>query len=1062
MLSLRCVALLAALGVARACPPAYFPSGGLCRPCPPCPPPLLLLVPCGPTAGVCGSGITVTVQIDGADPRNLTYNGTVWPAAAYDTAYATCPPDQYHSDADDLCHACRNCTPPLIVESVPCSFASDRVCVPAIVVSVVASGVDFLLNPAALANFSAQPVASEDIAVDVELIPCTSAQFRSPETQLCTPCTACAPGQAELRPCLPFSDRLCNNSLLIELAILGAAGVNLSLLNLTQLLGGLDFALAQQPEIGLTVVPLPCPSGSYLDAPALLCLACTDCGPNSYMAASCGSDYDTTCRNCTACGYGAVTAAPCARTRDAICVGAVDVEFYIANGTQFNVSLVDSGSVSALLIGYDVAVARLVCAEGEFLDRGACSPCSACPPTAYMLSACTNVSDIVCQPCITCALGTYEACPCDGPITTACPTRDRLCYAYAAFNVTLNLSLASLYGYGALSSSRYLPTFLASVRAQTVASSASLSYLGARPYASNASLYPLASYAPSPPLLLDFILLIDGVYAQTPNPSRDYSVILERALYAADAAAVPGAPGYAGPSRRALADCPADAYAVSYPLLPLSQCVPCQDDPLLAATASTPPSLLYAVAADPCPPDYARICYGGTVPPICVLRLAGALLYSASADLVVLDCPQSQEQAFDPSTDAPLCVGIPCAAGSTGPAGDCVLCPAGTYKPFAGPDACSPCPLNTFQPLPGRTNLSDCAPCPFGGSSPAAATACVCNAGYAGDGSVCGPCAPGAYARTTGLASCLPCPAGTFQASQRALSCALCPAGTYQPNASASACLLCPAGQYQPLLATDACLLCPVGSYTTAGAPLYSPCANDTYSPAQGLSACLACPPGSYSPAAASACRFVHLTPSYPILSCSLSACAVSAPTARASKGSAAPPARSATRAPAACAPPARPAPSPPPPAPPPVRHAPARPTRPLRAFQPAYCARRAPRAMPAPTARRAPTPPASAWPPAPSAAPACTPPAPAPPAPTTARTAPRAPSVPAGRARPTPSPRQAPPPSASASPGRATSACLAGPPSRAPREASACRAATSRPLARLASRRAPPARRAP
>ena len=81
------------------------------------------------------------------------------------------------------------------------------------------------VNPAALANFSAQPVASEDIAVDVELIPCTSAQFRSAETQLCTPCTPCAPGQAELRPCLPFSDRLCNNSLLIELAILGAAGV---------------------------------------------------------------------------------------------------------------------------------------------------------------------------------------------------------------------------------------------------------------------------------------------------------------------------------------------------------------------------------------------------------------------------------------------------------------------------------------------------------------------------------------------------------------------------------------------------------------------------------------------------------------------------------------------------------------------------------------------------------------------------------------------------------------------------------------------------------------------
>ena len=130
------------------------------------------------------------------------------------------------------------------------------------------------------------------------------------------------------------------------------------------------------------------------------------------------------------------------------------------------------------------------------------------------------------------------------------------------------------------------------------------------------------------------------------------------------------------------------------------------------------------------------------MPPICDLCLAGALLYSASADVIVLDCLQGQEQAFDPSTDAPLCVGIPCPAGSTGPAGECVLCPAGTCKPFAGPDACSPCPLKTFQPFPCQADLSDCAPCPVGAFSPPAATACVCNAGYAGNGSVCAPYAP--------------------------------------------------------------------------------------------------------------------------------------------------------------------------------------------------------------------------------------------------------------------------------------------------------------------------------
>ena len=124
-----------------------------------------------------------------------------------------------------------------------------------------------------------------------------------------------------------------------------------------------------------------------------------------------------------------ITAVSCARAHDAVCVGAVDVEFLIKNGTQFNAYLLDAGYVSSLHVGYDVAVAHLACAEGEFLNRGACSPCSACPPTAYMLSPCTNVSDIVCQPCITCAPGTYEVCLCDGAITSACPTRNRLCYA---------------------------------------------------------------------------------------------------------------------------------------------------------------------------------------------------------------------------------------------------------------------------------------------------------------------------------------------------------------------------------------------------------------------------------------------------------------------------------------------------------------------------------------------------------------------------------------------------------------------------------------------------------
>ena len=850
---------------ARACPPSYYLAGPVCRPCPPCPAPLAQLVPCGPSSfvGVCGAGLTVTVLVNGTDPRNITYDGTAWPTASSDAVYATCPPDHYHSDADDLCHACRNCTPPLVVELVPCSFASDRVCLPPLVVSAVASGVDFLSDPAALANFSTHPASAEDIAIDVELIPCTSAQFRSPETQLCTPCTPCAPGQAELRPCLPSSDRICNNSLSVELVILGAAGVDLSLLNLTQLLGGLDFPLAQQQDIGLTVVPLPCPSGSYLDAPHLLCLACSQCDLNTYMATACGPDHDTICHNCTACGYGAIATTPCGRTHDAVCVGAVDVEFYIANGTRFNASLLAEGAVSALFVGYDLYVQRIECAEGQFLDRGACSPCSACPSgTAYEASPCTNTTDTVCQTCTICPDNTYEVCPCGTvAFSPRCPTPDRLCNAYAAFNLTLNLSVASLYGYDALAASGYLPTFLASVRAQAAAVSASLSYLGARPYGSNASLYPLASYAPETPLLLALALRVDGVYAQT---SRDYSVILERALYAADAALVPGAPGYIGPSRRALADCPADSYAALYPLLPLSQCVPCQDDPVLTAVPSTPPALLYAVAAAACPPDYARLCYGGTLPPVCVLRLAGALLVgNATAQLTLLDCPPQQQQIYDPATGAPLCQAPPCSPGSTGMPGACAACPAGTYKFYSGADPCIPCPAGAFQPAPGA---ADCAPCPNGATSPAGAAACECSPGHHGNGSLCAECAPGAYASAPAATACLACAACLFQPLPNATACDACAPSEYGPYYGLSVCLACAPGSYS-FGGASSCTYCPDGqgvrglgcapcALGRAGAGgLCPPCPPDAYAASAGLSACARCTGSTYAPApGASAC----------------------------------------------------------------------------------------------------------------------------------------------------------------------------------------------------------------
>ena len=79
----------------------------------------------------------------------------------------------------------------------------------------------------------------------------------------------------------------------------------------------------------------------------------------------------------------------------------------------------------------------------------------------------TQYFDTVCDTCITCVSGEYKACPCNGDLMSSCPTQNRVCYAYAAYNLTLRVDLVSLYNASTLHLA-YLQAVVASLYSQTL------------------------------------------------------------------------------------------------------------------------------------------------------------------------------------------------------------------------------------------------------------------------------------------------------------------------------------------------------------------------------------------------------------------------------------------------------------------------------------------------------------------------------------------------------------------------------------------------------------------
>ena len=904
---------------------------------------------------------------------------TQWTYDQVSVVQRSCPAGQYRSGLDSLCHACKTC-PPLVDESVPCTSGSDRECGSSIVLGFHIDGVSFPMHFNLSLPVPFEAVFMDDAGLVVAQIPCAPGQFRAPGDQRCHPCSSCGPGETELRACSSEGDAVCSGAIRVSLDVLGSAGVNPASLDLSALKARLGEALGYTPSFALplpllqtsmdvlTVVPLPCPPGGYIDTATLLCRPCTACGREQYARTPCAPDADTRCANCTACGPFDTVLNECSQGSNRVCAGTLGLVLSVANASHLDQSwlqhellgpllqslppgaAVDAGylhhwtellsPISGVYVGYDIETRALNCSGNEYLDLAAleCKTCSVCDETAYETQACTNQSDTVCTLCNVCGPGQYEACPC-GVLPapgSQCFDANRVCYSYASSNVTIQAQLLSRYDASTLLA-EYLPVAVAFIQGQTLAPyvavhvvdsqvlSGAIVVTGGSGYVSvrdnqtsghdsladYVSLFAIPGYpASSGGVMVHTVnFTLGGLFALIPNDALDYSGLLERAMYSADSALVPSAPdslfllpdanqssparrlrqadpadaNQSSPARRLRqADpvqprgrrlhqatplfCPIDTYPVNYQGLGW-YCISCANDPVLNAQPRTPLSLRAVLAVHPCPPNYARKCYGGSAPPMCIARTPAALILASNSwPAIPLDCPAGQALESDPDTGFLLCVGIPCGPGQYGPGGYCQPCPQGYFKPTNGTDPCTACAAGTYSYLQGQPAAVDCLPCPESAWSQSAAKACACNAGYAGNFPVglvspgttpCAPCGPGTYKLAWGAAPCSQCYPGGASAGQINKQCAVCLPGTYAGAFGQTACTTCEPGRFQNRVGTSACQLCARGFASLPVPPLTFclGCLSGTYAPDEGLSACLDCPSGGYSFAQSTACR---------------------------------------------------------------------------------------------------------------------------------------------------------------------------------------------------------------
>jgi hypothetical protein len=163
-------------------------------------------------------------------------------------------------------------------------------------------------------------------------------------------------------------------------------------------------------------------------------------------------------------------------------------------------------------------------------------------------------------------------------------------------------------------------------------------------------------------------------------------------------------------------------------------------------------------------------------------------------------------------------------------AGDsCAACGAGKHKAKLGSSVCEECEAGKFADSTASVECQDCA---ANADSDAGSEGCFCVAGYTGDGSSCSACNPGTYKSADGAEKCVDCAAGTYSASSASIACDACAANA-QSSAGSPACICnagftgdgascaaCTAGKYKEAAGDAGCSDCAAGKYSASQASL--------------------------------------------------------------------------------------------------------------------------------------------------------------------------------------------------------------------------------------------------
>lgn len=335
--------------VSLRCPSEYYSDGGKCVPCVQCVNGHHESRKCGPYLDrQCGPGVRIEVFIEGVgwvDAGVLLSNASGFSsyvrAGLNVSEYRECLGDTTYNGRD--CVPCAKCLAHEL-EVRGCGTWHDRVCLGHAEVSVVIegavniSGLDVELLRQRLIermryNFSRFNYSigyRSNHSLSVRPVTCPVSSYLNTSTWTCYPCTVCGFGRYYLKncsltsdarcgectvckrgeslvsPCSRFADAKCHGSIVLDIQLFGAFGVDESMLAwLFARIRARNFSVARN----YSALARQCSEGQFLAGSE--CRNCSKCGNGSFVSEECQDVKDTVCEACKACSFWEYEACPC-------------------------------------------------------------------------------------------------------------------------------------------------------------------------------------------------------------------------------------------------------------------------------------------------------------------------------------------------------------------------------------------------------------------------------------------------------------------------------------------------------------------------------------------------------------------------------------------------------------------------------------------------------------------------------------------------------------------------------------------------------------------------------